>query len=58
MKDIIATLEDSVNDFEKEEADTLCTKIRLTLQNFKPPKDNLSKNKRRALKNFNLIDQL
>ena len=52
MKDIIATLEDSVNDFEKEEADTLCTKIRLTLQNFKPPKDNLSENKRRALKEF------
>ena len=45
-KDIIATIEDAVKDLEKEEADTIRAKVRLTLQNSKPPKDNLSKNER------------
>ena len=41
-KDIIATVEDAVKDLEKEEADTIRAKVSLTLQNSKPPKDNLS----------------
>ena len=49
-KDILATIEDAVKDFEKEEADTIRAKISLTLQNSKPPKDNLSKDERKALK--------
>ena len=49
-KDIIATVEDAVKDLEKEEADTICAKVSLTLQNSKPPKDNLSKNECKALK--------
>ena len=34
-KDIIATIEDAVKDLEKEEPDTIRTKIYLTLQNSK-----------------------
>ena len=49
-KDIIATIEDAVKDLEKEEADTICAKINLALQNSKAPKDNLSKDVPRALK--------
>ena len=49
-KDIIATVEDAVKDLEKEEADTIRAKVSLTLQNSKPPKDNLSKDERKALK--------
>ena len=49
-KDIIATIEDAVMDFEKEEADTIRAKVSLTLQNSKPPKDNLPKDERKALK--------
>ena len=49
-KDIIATIEDAVNDLEKEEADTVRAKVSLTLQNSKPLKDNLSKDERKALK--------
>ena len=49
-KDIIATIEDAVKDLEKEEADTIRAKVSLTLQNSKPPKDNLSKDERKALK--------
>ena len=49
-KDIIATAEDAVKDLEKEEADTIRAKLSLTLQNSKPPKDNLSKDERKALK--------
>ena len=49
-KDIIATIEDAVKDLEKEEADTIRAKISLTLLNSKPPKDNLSKDKRKTLK--------
>ena len=48
--DIRATIEDAVKDLEKEEADTIGAKISLTLQNTKPPKDNLSKDEHRALK--------
>ena len=33
-----------------EEADTICGKVSLTLQNSKPSKDNLSKNEHKALK--------
>ena len=33
-----------------EEADTICGKVSLTLQNSKPSKDNLSKNERKTLK--------
>ena len=49
-KDIIAIVKDAVKDLEKGEADTIRVKISLTLQNSKPPKDNLSKNERKALK--------
>ena len=49
-KDIIATVEDVVQDLEKEEADTIRAKVSLTLQNSKPPKDNLSKDERKVLK--------
>ena len=50
IKYIIATVEDAVKDHEKEEADTIRAKVSLTLQTSKPPKDNLSKDERRALK--------
>ena len=49
-KDIIATTEDAVKDLEKEEADTIHAKVSLIFQNSKPPKDNLSKDERKALK--------
>ena len=49
-KDIIATTEDAVKDLEKEEAVTIHAKVSLTLQNSKPPKDSLSKDERKALK--------
>ena len=49
-KDIIATVEDAVKDLEEEEADMIRAKVSLTLQNSKPPKDNLSKDERKALK--------
>ena len=49
-KDIKATIEDSVKGLEKEEADTIRAKVSLPLQNSKPSKDNLSKDKRKALK--------
>ena len=42
-KDIITTIEDTIKDLEKEEADTICAKISLTIQNSKPPADNLFK---------------
>ena len=48
-KDIIATTEDAVKDLEKKDADTICTKVSLTLQNSKSLKDNLSKDERKAL---------
>ena len=50
-KDIIAAIEDAAKDLEKEEI-TICAKVSLTLQNSKPPKDNLSKDERKALKEF------
>ena len=46
-KDIIATIEDAVKDLEKEEADMICAKISLPLENSKPPKDTLSKDERK-----------
>ena len=49
-KDIIATIEDAVKNLEKEQADTIRAKSCLTLQNVKPPNDNLSKDERKALK--------
>ena len=49
-KDIIATTEDVVKDLEKEEVDTIRAKVSLTLQNSQPPKGNLSKDERKALK--------
>ena len=49
-KDIIATIEDAVKDLEKEEADTIRAKVSLTLLNSKPPKNNLSKDERKPLK--------
>ena len=49
-KDIIATVQDAVKDLGKDEADAIRAKVSLTLQSSKPPKDNLSKNERKALK--------
>ena len=49
-KDIITTIEDAIKDLEKEKADMICAKVSLTLQNSKPPKDNLSKDECKALK--------
>ena len=49
-KDIIATTEDAVQNLEKEEADKIHAKVSLTLQNSKPPKDNLCKDECKALK--------
>ena len=49
-KDILATVEDAVKNLEKEEADTICAKVSLALQNSKPLKDNLSKDERKAFK--------
>ena len=49
-KDILANIEDAVKDLEKEEVDTIHAKISLTLQNFKLPKNNLSKDEYKALK--------
>ena len=47
---MIAIIEDAVKDLEKEEADTIRVKVSLTLQNSKPPKNNLSRDERKALK--------
>ena len=49
-KDIIPTVKDAVKDLEKEEVDTISAKVSLALQNSKPPKDNLSKDEHKALK--------
>ena len=49
-KDIIATIKDAVKDLEKEEAGTIRAKISLTLKGSKPPKDNLSNDECKALK--------
>ena len=48
--DIIATVEDGIKDLEKEEAETIRAKVSLTLQNQKTPKDNLSTDERKSLK--------
>ena len=49
-KDIIATVEDVVKDLEKKKmVDTIPDKISLTVQNYKPPKENLSKDEHTAL---------
>ena len=48
-KDIIATIEDAVKELEKEETDKIRAKESLTLQNSKLPKENLSKDERKAL---------
>ena len=47
---VLAFNVNAVTDLEKEEADTIRAKVSLTLQNSKPPKDNLSKDERKALK--------
>ena len=49
-KDIIATIEDGVKDLERKVTDTVPDKISLIIQNSKLPKENLSKNERKALK--------
>ena len=49
-KDIIATIKDAVNDLETEETDTIRAKVSLTLQNSKPPKDNMSKDEHKVSK--------
>ena len=37
-------------DLEKQEADAICAKISLTLQNSKPPNNNLSEDEHKTLK--------
>ena len=49
-KDIISTIEDAVKDLVKEETDAIPAKVSLRLQNSKPPKNNLSRDERKALK--------
>ena len=49
-KHIIATIEDPVRDFEREETDTVCAKISLVLQNSNSPQDNISKDEQKVLK--------
>ena len=49
-KDIIATIEDGVKDLKRKVTDTIPDKISLTIQNPKLPKENLSMDKRQALK--------
>ena len=49
-KDTIATIKDAVKNLENEEADTICAKISLTLQNSKLPRDYLSKYECKAFK--------
>ena len=46
----IATIEDEVEDCEREQPDTIRTKTSLKFQNFKPSQDTLSKNKHKTLK--------
>ena len=48
-KDIKPPIEDAVKDLEKQEADAICAKVSLTLQNSKPPKDNLSEDEHKTL---------
>ena len=43
-------MEDAVKELEKEEADTICAKINLTLENSKTLMDDLSKEEHKALK--------
>ena len=54
-KDIIATLEDAVKYLEIEEADTICAKVSYTVQIFKPPKDNLTKEEPKTLKTLQSV---
>ena len=49
-KDIIAIIKDAVKDLEKEEVDTIRVKVSLPLQNFKPPKNDLTRDEHKALK--------
>ena len=49
-KDIIANIENAVKDLEKEGADMICAKVSLTIQNSKLPKDTLSIDECKALK--------
>ena len=46
----ISTIEDAVKDLVKEETDAIPAKVSLRLQNSKPPKNNLSRDERKALK--------
>ena len=46
----MASIEDAVKDHEKEEVDMIRAKVSLTPQNSKPPKDNLSKDEHKVLK--------
>ena len=57
-KDTIATIEDAVKDLETGEADTIHAKVSLTIQNSKPPKDNLSKDEHKVLKELQSDHQL
>ena len=54
-KDSIATIEDAVKGLGKDEADTIRAKVSLTLQNSKPPKDNLCKYERKELQSYTSI---
>ena len=47
---MLESVEDAVKDRKNEKADTIRDKVSLTLKNSKPPKDNLSKDERKALK--------
>ncbi|XP_057290838.1 uncharacterized protein LOC130613523 [Hydractinia symbiolongicarpus] len=51
-KEIVAKVEEAIKDLPKEEADTVRSKVSLTLQKSKTPKDNLQKSERLSLKNL------
>ena len=56
--DIISKVESSLKGIEKSEADTIRAKVSLTLQQAKTPKDNLTINERRALKELKNDDSI
>ena len=56
--EIISKVESSLKGIERSEADTIRAKVSLTLQQAKTPKDNLTINERRALKELKNDDSI
>ena len=49
-KDVKTAKEDAVKNLRKEEANTICAKVSLPLQNSEPHKENLTKDENKAFK--------